>query len=550
VWFVILQIQIGMKHFCVWVGLLFCIACANPVPPSGGPKDTRPPILIRAIPDTFSTEVNVRDFRLQFDEWIVLKNAQKEVLISPRPTVFPEIKMKGKGIAIQWKDSLQPNRTYQINFGGAIADFNEGNVATGIRYVFSTGALLDSGKVSFVVKDAFTLEPLSGVGCMLYFANSKTDPTAQLPDYVGFSDAQGRVTLTYLPNDTFYVFALWENNVDYLWNSPAEKVGFLPNKVATSEDFKATILLYNEKPEKNRPIGLRDIFPGKSYLRFLAPVDSLKISVIPDSLEALLRYEWGGETQDSLVLWWGKNIPDSVRYVLASENMLDTLLHIPQKPRVPSKQGAELPYNRQKYLQDKSDFGDSICFLFEHPLIVKTLQPSALLLGGDTLERIGRIGGPSGRTICFDVSGALLSEEVKWIPYPNSLEDIFGNALKEDTLSKKLHPLVESQVLSLQLEGIEESILTMPLLLELQVAEKRSYYVLPEAVDGAVHFETKLPVGSYKVRIIVDRNANHRWDGGEYKKGLQPERIISMPGVLQIRAGFDMFKRWSLSIEE
>ena len=40
----------------------------------------------------------------------------------------PEYKVRQKKLVIDFRDSLQKNTTYVINFGKAIADVNEGNV--------------------------------------------------------------------------------------------------------------------------------------------------------------------------------------------------------------------------------------------------------------------------------------------------------------------------------------------------------------------------------------------------------------------------------------
>lgn len=52
-------------------------------------------------------------------------------------------------MVVTFDSLLQANTTYAINFGKAIADVHEGNVNDTIRYVFSTGATIDS----FLFKD-------------------------------------------------------------------------------------------------------------------------------------------------------------------------------------------------------------------------------------------------------------------------------------------------------------------------------------------------------------------------------------------------------------
>src|SRR5690606_38373993 len=70
----------------------------------------------------------------------------------------PQYKMKKKTLIVTLPDSLEENTTYSINFGNAIADFNEGNELKGFSYVFSTGPEIDSLSISGNVINALTLE--------------------------------------------------------------------------------------------------------------------------------------------------------------------------------------------------------------------------------------------------------------------------------------------------------------------------------------------------------------------------------------------------------
>ena len=45
--------------------------------------------------------------------------------------------------------------------------------------------------------------------------------------------------------------------------------------------------------------------------------------------------------------------------------------------------------------------------------------------------------------------------------------------------------------------------------------------------------------GEYQIRILYDDNKNGRWDPGNYSKKLQPEKVITLPQKLGIRADWD-----------
>src|ERR1051325_431269 len=63
--------------------LLFITSCANQVPPSGGPKDIKPPKALKTTPKNYSTRFTYHQVIVTFDEYIQLKDLSKQLIISP-----------------------------------------------------------------------------------------------------------------------------------------------------------------------------------------------------------------------------------------------------------------------------------------------------------------------------------------------------------------------------------------------------------------------------------------------------------------------------------
>ena len=49
-----------------------------------------------------------------------------------------------------------------------------------------------------------------------------------------------------------------------------------------------------------------------------------------------------------------------------------------------------------------------------------------------------------------------------------------------------------------------------------------------------------LDPGKYKLKAILDLDANGEWSPGDFKKRLQPEKIIFYKGTLEVRANWDI----------
>ena len=158
------------------IGLLFA-QCANRGTPSGGEKDITPPVIIKSEPENFSTNFTAKEIKIYFDEYIKIKDLQKQLIISPPMNTEPEITPLGsasKYITIKIFDTLQPNTTYAFNFGESIIDNNESNPYPYYRYVFSTGTYIDSLQVKGRVEDALNQKPEEFVSVMLYESTLRT----------------------------------------------------------------------------------------------------------------------------------------------------------------------------------------------------------------------------------------------------------------------------------------------------------------------------------------------------------------------------------------
>ena len=151
------------------------VSCAKRGSPSGGDKDETPPKFVKANPEPFTTNFNEDEIRIFFNEYVKLKNSQQQIVISPPIDPAPYITPLGspnKVVKINFNDSvLKPNTTYTVNFGRSIEDNNEGNPLEFFKYIFSTGAYIDSLKLEGSVKDAFKRVPEQFITVALYELN-------------------------------------------------------------------------------------------------------------------------------------------------------------------------------------------------------------------------------------------------------------------------------------------------------------------------------------------------------------------------------------------
>ena len=185
--------------------------CANIIPPAGGPRDSLPPILLRASPPDSTLNFRGNRIVLEFDEFIDAQNTQS-VLLTPYPLRPPRFEPRLRTLTITLQDTLEPNTTYTINFGEAIKDVNEGNVLRNFDYTFSTGAALDSLSFSGNVVLAETGAVDTNMVAVLYRNLDDSALVKDRPRYIAKLNRSGSFQFRNLPSGTFALYAYGDAN--------------------------------------------------------------------------------------------------------------------------------------------------------------------------------------------------------------------------------------------------------------------------------------------------------------------------------------------------
>lgn len=235
----------------LFIGLFSGSGCANIVPPSGGPRDSLPPVPVSAVPKDSSTLVKEQKITIVFDEFVELKEPTQKVIISPYPVKDPAIEYRLKTVTVRLKDSLLPNTTYNINFGDAIVDLNEGNILKNFQYSFSTGTSIDSNQLPGKVILAETGKTDSTMFALLYRKEEDSTVFKERPMYIARVDGQGNFRFNNLPTGKFYVYALRDEDGNKKYTQGIEQFAFLDSTITVSTTTPA-VQLYAFATEKER----------------------------------------------------------------------------------------------------------------------------------------------------------------------------------------------------------------------------------------------------------------------------------------------------------
>jgi Bacterial Ig-like domain len=239
-----------MKNFLLLLLLLMVLirfplitGCANMIPPTGGPRDSLPPVLVTAVPAPRTLDFTAKRIVLTFDEYIDLKDARTELIVSPVPKIEPMVESKLRTLTIRMKDTLQPNTTYALNFGKSIRDINEGNILKNFTYVFTTGKYIDSLQYRGRVIMASTGKADSTLIVMLYDKLEDSAVVKVKPRYVTRVDTSGNFVFRYLHPGTYALYALKDESGTHMYNSVSQVFAFADTPVNIGSD-PAPIQLY------------------------------------------------------------------------------------------------------------------------------------------------------------------------------------------------------------------------------------------------------------------------------------------------------------------
>ncbi|MFN5762513.1 MAG: Ig-like domain-containing domain [Sphingobacteriales bacterium] len=249
-----------LRNLLYILGLFLIIGtsfrCGQPLPPTGGMKDTIPPNLIRALPKDSATNTIAKKIILEFDEYVQLQEVQQQLVVSPVPKIQPLIESKLRTVTISIKDTLQDNTTYSFNFGNSLQDINENNPLKNFTYVFSTGSSIDSGNISGQILIAETGKPDSTILAILHPDLSDTAVVKKKPKYMTRLNGEGFFTFRYVAPGTYNLFALKDADGGLKFDQTSELFGFLDKPVTisgSSEPVRIYTFQGDEEPKKSTP---------------------------------------------------------------------------------------------------------------------------------------------------------------------------------------------------------------------------------------------------------------------------------------------------------
>ena len=564
-------------------------SCANQGMPTGGPKDTIPPVLIGTQPQMRATNYKGNDVRLTFNEYILPSEISDALVISPPLTKRPSIRTKSKTLIIQFNEPLKDSTTYSLDFKNSVVDNNEKNPIKNLRFSFSTGNVYDSLRVAGRVMNAFNLEPIEKALVMLHRNLHDSAVYTEIPDYIAKTDENGLFMIDNIAPGKYHIFAINDANSDMKYNEGAEEIAFVDTLVVPSAEYNEVRDTLVKGVDSLLITGHTQFYPDPFYLRLFTEdifnqyLDSYKRDArnkctfvfnesVSDTfgvrlLNANTSKDWyimePNPKVDSLVMWIADTTVtrmdtlvmelsylqlDSMNQLYLKHDTLDMNFvdksEGSSKKRRRPREEEEGPkpveqFNLQSNIgMHPLELNQNIKITSPEP--IKSIDTSMILLysADDTLKT------PLNFKFVKDSSAYRTYDIIyKWEPEAKytlkvdsaAWENIYGITSRELIRSIKVREEDYYGTIKLNMTNV-----STPLIVQLLKNDKDETVLQQKIVteDGLVTFSYLAPE-KYKIKLIYDTNGNGKWDTGSYQDKYQPERVSYINEVIKVRSNWD-----------
>jgi len=570
---------------------LSVVGCANKAQgPTGGPKDSIPPSVVRSVPSNGALNFKKKQILIDFDENVSIEKAAENVLISPPQVKPPEVTAIGKRVTVNLQDDLKDSTTYTINFGSAIVDLNEKNPLKNFSFSFSTGNQIDTLQVKGTVINAEDLNPVSGVTVGVYKDLSDTVFAKQPFLRIGKSDDAGKFSVENLKKDTFKIYALGDANRDYFYQ-PGEGLAFTDSLIVPGffrEEVMDTVWKDSVQIDTIRSIVRTHFIPDNVLLKYfkenkkrqyfikaertLPYAFSLFFNAPMTKLPTLkpIDFEWDGKyilqknnTMDSLTYWmtdslvWKKDTlqfemsyqkTDSLFRLIPATDTLKIFMRTARSNARNSKDKKESALRvkmEQNYpfttnIAGSFEIYQPVIFRFSTPLAQYDLSKISLAQRVDTLLKPLSVNWRQ-----VDSTKMVYAIDYKWEPEKNyelTVDSAAFTSIYQQTSKKysgifKIRSLDEYSSVIMVLENFVPNAV-------IQILDAKDAVIASKQAQEKGTIFQYLKPGDYYARLFLDENGNGKWDTGDFSTHKQPEEVFYYPKKMTLMPNWEFEETW------
>ena len=539
-----------MKHiFSILLPIFALFSCARVGTPVGGEKDTIAPRPLAANIDSPFTRVpkDMRTLRIKFDEYITLKDIQKNLIISPPIKHITKIlpaNLPTKELVIEWKDTLQANTTYSFNFGNAIRDNNEGNVLPYYNFAFSTGEKIADLYISGYLKEGYhTVDGAKKSGTEnasvkivgLYPYKDSMDYNKK-PLYITQVDEEGYFELNYLSKGVYKIIGFEDKNENAIFDRGTEAIAFRKDTLHINESRSKVLLTLFPSKKAVKYVEAKEI-PGGALFLFEGNTSKIEVQAENKDLAYKVHQKpYSDSVQvfvDTRQEMFNNNAPQNLtfEYTAGEKKGKASLFFRNTTPPTLSLSGEAI-------LPPKSDF------IIKSNLPVEKLDTSGWKLMQDSLTAIPfKAEIMPNEATKITISAEFLEEKKYTLTVPKaSVRSFFTANEKTHQWDFTLDKISNYGSLELRLKNTEQT----PQFRWIQLLDTEGKIIAERYTsDKNIKFPILKP-GEYHARILVDENQDGFWSAADLQNQQYAEPVFIFAKKITIRPLWELIEDWSL----
>jgi hypothetical protein len=521
---------------------IFLISCAKQSTPSGGPKDSIPPVLVKSIPLQKQLNFKSKEIELTFSEFITLNNPTDQIIITPSIGKDFKITAKKKTALIELDKNLSDSTTYTINFRESIRDITEKNPARNLQLAFSTGPYIDSLTIDGIVLDILTGKEIKDATVALYQSDT-FNIFKHKPSYITKTNDKGLFKLENLKSGKYYIYAYDDKNKNLIADTKSESYGFITKQLELKDNVKHITIPIQRLDA--RPLKLSSARPYGNYFNIKTSKNVKEFTVSSDSVNVISSF---AEDASNIKIYNTFGAIDSIKiYLTATDsigNKLDSTIYAKFNIKQSDKEKFATSLEKNIIESNTGDFTaklkfnkpitytnyDSISFSYDSGNVARFLEND--LRWNKNHDQV---------EIKKTLDKQYFIKEKKEPAKPNqSLTKKNTRPSNNNYINKLI--LGKGSFISVEQDssaGMKEpsKILrdeeTAVLLIKIQTSEEKyifqlldKSYITIESINNTENIKLQnLPPSAYILILIIDKNGNGIWDQGNYFTKEEPEPI-------------------------
>ena len=213
----------NILNLLIFYILCFIASCANPQPPSGGPRDTTPPTILETEPRMGTVNFQGSEIVIRFSNYMDKNKVIENILFTPTKKL--KYGWSGKTLTVDILEPLDTNTTYLMMIGTDYTDYIQNKPTESYFINFSTGIMIDTLSMSGELID----KNPHGSYIFAYRTDDliadTTNPSKTKPHYLTQVGGAGHWSFRGLKGGHYRLFACRDAAKNFVYNDGADNFG-------------------------------------------------------------------------------------------------------------------------------------------------------------------------------------------------------------------------------------------------------------------------------------------------------------------------------------